>query len=90
MPAERQAKIAMCKKFNSFGKSFVLTKRPFAGQKNLNINKPLLSTMLRHIVMWTLCEEAMGNSAGKNACLIKEKLEGLYGKIPEILSIRVE
>ncbi|WP_338097055.1 Dabb family protein [Methanolapillus ohkumae] len=46
--------------------------------------------MLRHIVMWTLCEEAMGNSAGKNACLIKEKLEGLYGKIPEILSIRVE
>ncbi|MDV0447136.1 hypothetical protein MsAg5_10110 [Methanosarcinaceae archaeon Ag5] len=46
--------------------------------------------MLRHIVIWTLKDEALGNPAAKNALLIKEKLEGLFGKIPEILSIQVQ
>jgi len=46
--------------------------------------------MIQHIVLWKLKAEAEGRTAGENAVLIKEKLEGLYGKIPEIKSIRVE
>ncbi|MCL2863174.1 MAG: Dabb family protein [Methanimicrococcus sp.] len=46
--------------------------------------------MIQHIVLWKLKAEAEGKTAGENAVLIKEKLEGLYGLIPEIKSIRVE
>lgn len=45
--------------------------------------------MLKHIVMWTLKETAEGNSKERNAELIKEKLEELYGKIPQIKHIEV-
>jgi len=46
--------------------------------------------MIQHIVFWKLKAEAEGKTAKENAVLIKEKLESLYGKIPEIKSIRVE
>ncbi|WNY24822.1 Dabb family protein [Methanolapillus millepedarum] len=42
------------------------------------------------MVMWTLKDEALGNPAEKNSLLMKEKLEGLFGKIPEILNIQVQ
>ncbi|UWX58365.1 Dabb family protein [Chlorobaculum sp. MV4-Y] len=45
--------------------------------------------MVKHIVMWRLCDEAHGNSAEVNACLIKEKLEALSDRIPGLLSIEV-
>lgn len=46
--------------------------------------------MIKHIVLWKLKPEAEGKTAEENAALIKEKLEGLYGKIPEIKSIQVQ
>ncbi len=45
--------------------------------------------MIKHIVMWTLKENAEGNTAKINAELIKEKLESLYGKVPQIKRIEV-
>lgn len=45
--------------------------------------------MVKHIVMWRLCDEAHGNSAQVNARLMKEKLETLSGRIPGLLSIEV-
>ncbi len=45
--------------------------------------------MIKHIVMWTLKENAEGNTKEKNAELIKEKLESLYGKVPQIKKIEV-
>ena len=45
--------------------------------------------MIKHIVMWTLKENAEGNNKEKNAQLIKEKLEGLYGQVPQIKRIEV-
>lgn len=45
--------------------------------------------MMKHIVLWKLKPEAEGKTARENAALIKEKLEGLFGRIPEIKSIRV-
>jgi hypothetical protein len=45
--------------------------------------------MIKHVVMWTLKENAEGNSKERNAQLIKEKLEGLYGKVPQIKKIEV-
>jgi hypothetical protein len=45
--------------------------------------------MLKHIVMWKLKESAEGNSKGENAKLMKEKLEALKAKIPEIGVIEV-
>ncbi len=45
--------------------------------------------MIKHIVLWKLKPVAEGATAQENAALIKEKLEGLAGKIPEIKSIRV-
>lgn len=45
--------------------------------------------MIKHIVLWKLKPEAEGKTAQENAALIKEKLEGLFGKIPEIKSIQV-
>lgn len=37
--------------------------------------------MIRHIVMWTLKEEAEGASAAENAAKMKEMLEALNGRI---------
>ncbi|MBP1909168.1 Dabb family protein [Methanolobus bombayensis] len=45
--------------------------------------------MLKHIVMWKLKESAEGNSREENAKLMKEKLEALKAKIPEIGMIEV-
>jgi Stress responsive A/B Barrel Domain. len=45
--------------------------------------------MIKHIVMWKLKEEAHGNDKPTNAQLIKEKLEGLSGKIEGLLKIEV-
>ena len=41
--------------------------------------------MVRHIVMWKLKEE----NKAENARLLKEKLEGLVGIIPEIKELEV-
>ena len=46
--------------------------------------------MIKHIVLWTLKPGAEGKTVEENASLMKEKLEGLYGKIPEIISIQVQ
>lgn len=45
--------------------------------------------MIKHIVFWTLQEEASGRAAAENAALIKSKLEALGGKIPGLLHIEV-
>ena len=45
--------------------------------------------MIRHIVMWSLKDEAHGNTKEKNAILIKEKLEGLKGKVLELIEVEV-
>lgn len=45
--------------------------------------------MVKHIIVWRLKETAHGNDKATNACLIKEKLEGLNGKIPGMLKMEV-
>ena len=45
--------------------------------------------MIKHIVLWKLKDTAHGNTKEQNAKLIKEKLEGLSGKIPGALKIEV-
>jgi heme-degrading monooxygenase HmoA len=45
--------------------------------------------MIKHIVLWRLKPEAHGRSAADNARAIKEKLEGLRGRIPGLLEIEV-
>jgi quinol monooxygenase YgiN len=45
--------------------------------------------MIKHIVLWKLKAQAHGNDAATNARLIKEKLEGLRGRIPGLLAIEV-
>ncbi len=45
--------------------------------------------MIKHIVFWKLKKEAQGNSAEKNAELIKEKLEALNGKIEGLIKIEI-
>jgi GR25 family glycosyltransferase involved in LPS biosynthesis len=45
--------------------------------------------MVKHIVMWRLKEHAHGNDLQTNAYLIKEKLEGLRGKISGMIAIEV-
>ena len=46
-------------------------------------------TMLKHIVMWRLKDNAHGNDKTTNARLMKEKLEALMGRIPELKKIEV-
>ena len=46
--------------------------------------------MIKHIVLWKLKPNAEGKTVDENAAFMKEKLEGLYGKIPEIISIQVQ
>ena len=45
--------------------------------------------MLTHIVWWTFKPEANGNAAAANAALVKQSLEGLRGKIPELKELKV-
>ena len=45
--------------------------------------------MIVHTVMWKLKNNAEGNTKEKNAKLIKEKLEALYGKVKQIKKIEV-
>ncbi len=45
--------------------------------------------MVKHIVIWKLRDEALGNDKAGNARLAKEKLEALSGKIPGLLRIEV-
>jgi len=45
--------------------------------------------MIKHIVIWQLKESAHGNDRKTNACLIKEKLEALRGRIEGMNAIEV-
>ncbi len=45
--------------------------------------------MIRHIVMWTLKEEAEGAAAAENAAVMKEKLEALNGRIQGLRHLEV-
>ena len=45
--------------------------------------------MIRHIVMWNLKDEAMGNPKDINATLVKIKLEGLVGRIAGLRCMEV-
>ena len=45
--------------------------------------------MLTHVVWWTLKPEAQGRTAAQNAALLKERLEGLRGRIPSLKDISV-
>ena len=45
--------------------------------------------MVRHIVMWTLKEEAEGAKAAENAAVMKEKLEALNGRIEGLRHLEV-
>ncbi len=45
--------------------------------------------MIKHIVFWRLKDSAHGNTKRENARLIKEKLEGLRGRIPGLLTIEL-
>jgi heme-degrading monooxygenase HmoA len=45
--------------------------------------------VVRHIVFWRLKPEAHGQTAAENARAVKEKLEGLRGRIPGMLKIEV-
>ncbi len=45
--------------------------------------------MIKHIVMWTLKEEAAGGTAAENAAKMKEMLENLAGKIDILKHIEV-
>ena len=45
--------------------------------------------MVTHIVMWNLKDEAEGGGKDRNAAIIKERLEGLVGKIEGLVSLKV-
>ena len=45
--------------------------------------------MVKHIVAWKLKSSAGGRDSQENARIMKERLEGLKGKIKEILQIEV-
>ena len=45
--------------------------------------------MIKHIVMWKLKAEAEGHSASENALWMKEHLESLMGKVPQLKSCEV-
>ncbi|XXJ20372.1 Dabb family protein [Desulfovibrio caledoniensis] len=45
--------------------------------------------MVRHIVMWTLKDEAEGQTAKENGAKMKEILEALKGRIEGLLHIEV-
>lgn len=45
--------------------------------------------MVTHIVMWNLKDEAEGGGKNRNAAIIKERLEGLVGRIEGLISLKV-
>jgi quinol monooxygenase YgiN len=45
--------------------------------------------MVKHIVFWKLKESAEGRDRSANAQLVRERLEGLAGRIPGLLKIEV-
>ncbi len=45
--------------------------------------------MIRHIVWWRLKPKAEGRSAAENGARIKERGEGLMGKIPGLTAIEI-
>lgn len=45
--------------------------------------------MIKHIVLWRLKDSANGIDKAENARLIKEKLEGLNGRIPGMIRLEV-
>ncbi|WP_291328010.1 Dabb family protein [Desulfovibrio sp. UCD-KL4C] len=45
--------------------------------------------MIKHIVMWTLKDEAEGGTAAENGIKMKQILENLSGKIKELKHIEV-
>ncbi len=45
--------------------------------------------MIKHIVMWRFKEEAGGQTKHDNAVKFKELLEGLVGRIEEIVALEV-
>jgi len=45
--------------------------------------------MIKHIVLWTLHDNAEGNTKKENALLAKSKLDALKNSIPEIIEIEV-
>ena len=45
--------------------------------------------MVRQIVIWNLAEEAEGKTKAENAAILKERLEGLVGKIDGLLTAQV-
>ena len=45
--------------------------------------------MVTHIVMWNLKDEAAGGTRDTNAAVMKERLEGLVGKIDGLISLKV-
>ena len=45
--------------------------------------------MLKHVVWWTLKEEAEGKSAAENATALVALLKNLEGRIPSLLSLDV-
>jgi hypothetical protein len=45
--------------------------------------------MIRHVVMWTLKEQAEGADRATNGARVKERLESLRGRIPGMSRIEV-
>jgi hypothetical protein len=45
--------------------------------------------MIRHVVMWRLKDEALGLQRPALAAELKKRLEGLIGKVPNILTFEV-
>jgi len=45
--------------------------------------------MIKHLVMWRLKENALGNTKPQNALLIKQRVESLMGKIDGLLKIEI-
>ena len=48
-----------------------------------------MTRVLKHIVMWKFKEEAEGRTRLENAQWMKDHLEALVGKLPELLSAEV-
>lgn len=45
--------------------------------------------MIKHIVLWTLHDTANGETRQANALRLKQQLEALNGKIPQLLLLEV-
>ncbi len=44
---------------------------------------------IRHVVLWTMKDEAEGNTRRQNILLVKKKLEALRGRIPGLVDLHV-